>query len=159
MGAWGHLPFENDAALDWLSELQDQPTITFLRETFDAVSETPEYVEVDAASAAVAAVALLAMISGHRPYLPDVLPAGLPISRLRQKIDAALLTRIDAALQIIRDLERSELAQLWSESPHYADWLADHHVLVWLGKAVEVRKMETRVQLGRVVVAVGYVEG
>ncbi len=87
------------------------------------------------------------MISGSRPYLPDVLPAGLPISRIRQKIDAALLTRIDTALQIIRDL----LAQRWAERPYYAEWLGDHHVAVWLGKAVEVRKigkMQVQIDLG-----------
>jgi len=50
---------------------------------------------------------------------------GLPVSRLRQQLDAALLDQMAAALRTIQDPARSELAQLWQERPQYADWLAD----------------------------------
>jgi hypothetical protein len=108
MGAWGHEPFANDAALDWLASAERDDAL--LRMAFDVACDSP-YLEVDEGSSAVAAAAILAAaVDGNAAALPEA------AQQLAQRIDADRSTRaraVDAVDAVLS--ESSELRALWDE--------------------------------------------
>ncbi len=58
MGTWGALPFENDAALDWLADLERRGTVAIDEALGDVTGR--EAADSDEASEAVAAAATVA---------------------------------------------------------------------------------------------------
>lgn len=111
MGAFGTGPFDNDDALDLLSECVDSPALT-LRVALQAAQG--DYVEVDAGGRAWAAAEIVALAFG-RGELTD-LPSSAAELVLRIKPNDTLRA---LALRAIERLGRegSELAELWAESP------------------------------------------
>lgn len=72
MGAWGEGTFQNDAALDWLSEAQSQG-VEAVRDALRRAARTPDdgYLDADDGASALAAAELVAAASGHgREHLP-----------------------------------------------------------------------------------------
>lgn len=68
MSAWGHGPFDNDDAGDWLLELDDHPNPTELaRSTLRVAVAEAGYLEVTEGFAAVAAAAWLAGLATESP--------------------------------------------------------------------------------------------
>lgn len=129
MGAWGGKAFQNDAALDWLSEL-DAKGMAELRLALSRVaeSEPDEHVDVDDGSAAIAAA--------------EIVAATLPLGqgRLTKKavswlhVNAAYIGKGDVVLAR-RAVERvlakgSELRVLWDEGGVETEWHADVRVLL-----------------------------
>ena len=112
MGAWGHEPFENDSALDWVAEVEG---LDGVRATLRQCEEEDDYLEGDEGSAAVAAAALIAAaLDGDVGDLSD---SGL------EPLQGATVTAEDAALAM-RALTRvmtgsSELPDLWGAG---SDW-------------------------------------
>lgn len=92
MGAWGEKAFENDAALDWLAELEAQGA-PWLRAALSTVERTvqDQYLDVDDAAAAIAAAEIVCAALGHGR---DRVPA-----RVSKWIDAnaSAITDEDAA--------------------------------------------------------------
>lgn len=123
MGAWGHRSFENDSALDWLGELVDGDAEA-LAEILEAVGGAgdDEYVDVDAASAALAAAELVAAALGKGgDRLNEEAGRWLEAHR-----DAALEVGAAAARRAVeRVVRRSELRELWDESGDASAWHAD----------------------------------
>lgn len=111
MGAFGTGPFDNDDALDLLSECVDSPALT-LRVALQAAQG--DYVEVDAGGRAWAAAEIVALAFG-RGELTD-LPSSAAELVLRIKPNDTLRA---LALRAIERLGRegSELAELWAETP------------------------------------------
>src|ERR1700759_4152917 len=72
-GAWGYQSFENDDAMDWISELTDaKGGVTTLNKPFDAVIGTKGYLESPACCEAIAAAEVVAALTGHpSTKLPD----------------------------------------------------------------------------------------
>src|SRR5687768_9696983 len=67
MGTWGHGPFENDAAYDYLANLRDIGTAAApdaLRQTLTAFLAPSQMVGAKSADQAVAAAALIALRAG-----------------------------------------------------------------------------------------------
>jgi hypothetical protein len=74
MGAWGAGAFDNDDALDWLSELVDSPDFALGRAVLDVTAL--EYLEAPEGSAALAAAEVVAAARGHpAALLPDEVTA------------------------------------------------------------------------------------
>ena len=121
MGAWGTGSFDNDDALDWVSNLEESEGNSAIEDALDAISpDDSEYIEAPECSMAIAAAEVIAAL-GYRPSrdLPDnvrewVRGRPIPDERLRQRARDAI-TRI---------LRSSEFQELWAESPDAAAWTA-----------------------------------
>lgn len=114
MGTWGVTPFDNDAAADFLEQVQTSPSRVVSKTLRDVARASPEtYFDVDATSAAWAACELVALAYGQgepRRYDDEVLDFA---SRLKPKEELRRL-----ALQVLSrlaDRSTSELAALWHE--------------------------------------------
>lgn len=120
MGAWGPGSFENDAALDWLLNLDDAEDATSIQTALMNVVEAGDnYIEVDEASEAVAASEVVAALAG-RPAatLPEKVTAWVSASNI--SINSYY---IDLARQAVaRVRTNSELQELWDESPQADEW-------------------------------------
>lgn len=117
MGTWGHGSFENDDALDWLTELSN---VSQLDEAFDAVIDGG-YVEASEGWVAIAAGEVVAALNGRGS---DNLPnEALNWISGRPKPSASLLAKASQAVEQI--LVKGELQELWEESPeNNAGWRA-----------------------------------
>lgn len=119
MGAWGHGPFEDDAALDfvWDIEEAENPKDIIIEALSRAVEA--EYLEADEANAAIVSAAYIdSAVNGTKyttpkmsePYEVDTFPTRFPeldLSDVKSKAIAALEKVIG---------EGSELKELWEES-------------------------------------------
>lgn len=122
MGAWGAKAFENDAALDWLAELEDEG-IEALRDALTRVAdaEAKEYVDADDGSAAVAAATLVAAALGRadeKELSPDAR------AWLRENDGELGEDDMALALRAVRRVlaPRSELRSLWGEAGGESEW-------------------------------------
>jgi hypothetical protein len=122
MGAWGTGSFENDAALDWLGELEGGG-VDMVRNALDAVADADpeEYIDVDDASAALAAAEIVAAASGKgddRVAKQKKLVAW--IAAHREEVRAADVTVARRA--VTRVIKSSELQELWDEGGADNEW-------------------------------------
>jgi hypothetical protein len=121
MGAWGVGAFQNDAALDWLAELEADG-VGALRRVLTRVANTDadEDLDADDGSAAIAAAELVAA----------TLPSGRDrlTKRARSWLDAnAIAIEADDVGLARRAVERvlgaeSELRALWDENGPDTEW-------------------------------------
>ncbi|MCD0489088.1 DUF4259 domain-containing protein [Pedobacter sp. MC2016-14] len=125
MGAWGHGPFEDDAALDFVREIEEaENPKEIIIEALDNAADAA-YLEADEANAAIVSAAYIDnSINGTKyttlemsePYEVDSFSTRFPdldLSDLKSKAVAALKVVI---------AEGSELKELWEESQEPA-WL------------------------------------
>jgi len=112
-GAWGEGSFENDDALDWITECTQSKGIASVARALDAALKS-EYVEAPEGSAAIVAAEVVAAALGKpSTKLPPELRAWIQ----RQQPDklAQLAPTAKKVLVRIQDPNVSELKQLWSE--------------------------------------------
>lgn len=119
MGAWGVGSFENDGALDWLADLQDEG-LAAVRRALSAVVDAAEQPDAPDSCNALAAAEVVATLAG-KPCAD--LPAevqdwckgkGPPAAELRAQAQAA----VDAVLA------DSELKELFAETDNFGEWTA-----------------------------------
>lgn len=122
MGAWGAGSFENDEAMDWVSELEDARGLKLLKKTLrDVLDAGDGYLEADVAARGVAAAEVVA---GLNDAPGDDLPEEVEnwIEERREKTEADLSP---LALEVLaRVREKCELLDLWKESPQAESWTA-----------------------------------
>ena len=122
MGTWGARSFENDAALDWLSELEAYG-IAAIRNTLEAVTGAIAYVDADEAQFAVAAAEVVAAARGNGgDELPEEVGVWINAHAAKVSGQDAVLAR-NAATRV-RD--SSELQELWDDNGPDNDW--KHHI-------------------------------
>jgi len=126
MGTWGPGPFDNDAAADFLDQLQAGPARA-VASALRAIARTPvgSYIDVDAGGAAWAACELVALAFGHGDVAAVDEVALDSAGRLVPKEEQRRLA-LDA-LARIANRATSELAALWhegSEGPEFDASLA-----------------------------------
>src|SRR5258707_8850598 len=114
MGTWGPGPFDNDAAADFIGELQASPS-RLVAVTLRAIARAPaeKYIDVDEGGAGWAACEMVALAFGHggTAALDDnILDLA---AKLRPKEEQRLLAL--EVLPLIADRANSELAGLWHE--------------------------------------------
>lgn len=129
MGAWGEKPFENDAALDWLSEL-DGGGVAPVRAALVAAATAPleEYLDADEGTAALAAARLVSAALGERQSsLPPEASAWLDAHDGSVTTEDAALAR-KAVERVLG--EESELRALWDETGPSNEWRADTESLL-----------------------------
>jgi hypothetical protein len=123
-GAWGFRTFENDDALDWLSELKSTSGTQLLEAAVRQVDTKARYVDAPTCSVALAAAEVIAAANGHPAQkLPPEVTAW--IKRIRPPLNASLLMEARLAVEKCRGPKHSELRELWQESKNLKPWLDD----------------------------------
>ncbi len=118
MGAWGAGPLENDDAMDFIGEFEEEPEVEGLLEAFDAVTETDDVEAADAAAAIAAAEIVAAMRGKGTPRLPKSILAWAK----EQTADADLL---EAARAAVEAASTSEMRDLWEDADEADQWRAN----------------------------------
>ena len=119
MGAWGVKTFENDDALDWVSELEQAEDHSLIEETLKVVTERgDEYLEAPEACMALAAAEVVAALNkASSPDLPEEVKQWISQHRLGN------LRLTPLALKAVQRIKtNSELKELWDESDSAAEW-------------------------------------
>ncbi len=122
-GAWGIGAFENDDAMDWMSELERSATADFLGAALRSIDAKSKYVEAPECSNAMAAAEVIAAARG-RPSKGLPAEAAEWLKRVRPAVGSDLVSQAHAAVSFCRDNPNSELRQLWAESKDFQAWLA-----------------------------------
>ncbi len=119
MGAWGHGPFENDDAGDWIAELEESEDFSVVQAALEAVVRPGTYLEAPECSTAIAAAEVVAASLG-RPVtgLPE--EAGAWIAA-RGAAPPRIVGLAKQALAAIRS--ESELRDLWEEGDGFDEWV------------------------------------
>ena len=123
MGAWGHLPFDDDTTNDWAYGLEDIDDLSLVEAAFDELEEVGnEYLDRDIASNALGACEVLARLSG-RPGYTNAYTEKVDewVAAHKLKPPPILLKRASAALDRIL-ADNSELRELWHESEDGPAW-------------------------------------
>ena len=112
MGAWGEGVLENDTALDWLGDLEEQPQLETVTIALSDAAGEDDYLEASAGCEALVAAELVAYALGRPPAEPEerlsALAADLPGLREHAGLAAQ-------AVALVGDTEHSELSDLWHE--------------------------------------------
>lgn len=112
-GAWSEGSFENDDALDWVTECTQGAGTTAVSKALSAAVKA-KYLEAPEASAAVAAAEVVAAARGKpNPSLPKELAAWIERQPKAQLASLAPLAR--QALKKVLDPQDSELKRIWAE--------------------------------------------
>lgn len=127
MGAWDVGPFDNDAALDWISDLDEaegwSPVAAVLR-----FAEVEGYVDAEDACEALAAAEVVAAGLGRpRADLPE--EATWFLGRVTVQPPAEIVGLAGVAVQRILG-EDSELRELWDDTTDLDAWLRETRGLV-----------------------------
>ncbi len=120
MGAWGPASFDNDDAASWLDDLPDHTDVTVLSQALTAVAAVDE-VEAPEASMALAAAELVAALGGQPA--PDLPEAARRWATDHQQPPGQALREL-ALSAVSRVQTRSELQELWDETPDGPRWQA-----------------------------------
>jgi len=123
-GAWDIGPFDNDDALDWVSELENSGGTSILESALKDVTRSMLYISAPECSRAVAAAEVVAALAGKpRAELPDEVTSWVRSNNRVADKDLIVLAR--KAVALVRDSSKSELADLWRDSgSDYDDWHA-----------------------------------
>lgn len=132
MGAWGEKAFQNDSALDWVADLEEEG-VGALHEILERVADSShdEYLDVDDASAAIAAAEIVAATVHGQGRLNHDAQAWL-----RENDSALGDDEMDLARRAVERVlgPSSELRELWDEGGADNDWRKDvDALLVMLG--------------------------
>ena len=113
MGAWGHGPFDNDDAQDFVLDLIDAPVAELEGRLVAALTLPGGYLEVPEGSMAVAAAALVAIGAGMIP--PDSPTVSDFVTSRSMPATVSLRAAARAALDRVIS-EDSELWELWRDA-------------------------------------------
>lgn len=133
MGADGTGPFENDDAMDFLSDLLEGGGVTLLEEAITGALKDQTYIDLQEGSNAVAAAAVVAVSCGLKvaegwDAREDIVAwiEGLAPGERRGVME--LRRRAADALDRITETEGSELCELWMDSGD-TEWMAETEAL------------------------------
>lgn len=120
MGAWDLGNFDNDDAMDFVSDLTESDDLELVHDAIESVVDNYIYIEGDEAAKALVAGEVVALIKG-KPA--DTVPVTLMAWQQAHafSLDDDLQNRaLEAVRRVMRD---SELEELWKESDEYEAWL------------------------------------
>lgn len=123
MGTWDAGPFDNDAAADFLDEMDGSPPMlaAILRRCSNALPDA--YLDVDEGQPAIAVCELVALGFGYGNL--DAAPGKIRAIVRKLGPDENLRRLALGALPRIRDPKHSEIASLWAHDPAFDARLAD----------------------------------
>ncbi len=116
--------FDNDDARDFLAEVTAGGDLSLVREVFDNVLTSTEYVEAADARQAIAAAEIVAAALGRAtPAGQGQDRLGRWLAQLRPRVAPDLVAQAEAALTRIL-ARNSELRELWEDTEEFAEWRA-----------------------------------
>lgn len=135
MGAWGHLPFDNDTTNDWAYGLEEVDDLSLVEAAFDELEEVDDdYLDQDIACNALGACEVLARLLGRPGYTNVYTEKVDPwVAAHEIKPPPAVVKRASAAIDRILGAD-SELRELWEEGDEGGAWRAaieDLRARVW----------------------------
>jgi hypothetical protein len=119
MGAWGTGVLENDAALEWLGDLEEQPQLETITIALSEAAGEADYLDASTGCEALVAAELVAYALGRPPAEPEERLTALAgdMEGLRDHVAMAA-----QAVALIGDTEHSELSDLWHEGGDNDEW-------------------------------------
>ena len=119
MGVEGPKSFQNEVALEWVSELAEYTDLSGAAGAIDAVmTDKADYLDADVCQEGIAAAEVVAAAAGKPAAdLPDAVKSWIGG---KPKPDAALVAKTFEAIAAIR--EKSELREFWEDSDDLAGW-------------------------------------
>ena len=122
-GAWGVGAFENDTALDWVSEVSvSDNSLVLIKSAIDAPSRG-SYIDAEICSNAIAASEIVAIVfnapSGE--YSEAIL---ILAKSLKPQLNKEAVARAEKAVVICSSEPGSELKQLWNESKEWSAYVS-----------------------------------
>ena len=125
MGIWGVGPFQNDSAVDWFSELEEETSFSQIRRKIEEVV-TDDYLEADLVGEAFASLTIIVAIrTNDERLLPEFERSSL--SDLRDlflaKIDSNIESLMEDAFSIMTRNEDNEFYELLDEDGLVEDWI------------------------------------
>jgi uncharacterized protein DUF4259 len=121
MGAWGEGVLENDTALDWLGELEEQPQIQTITIALSEAANETDYLDADLGCEALVAAELVAYALGRPPNEPEERLSALASDLDGLREHASLAAQ---AVAVVADVDHSELTDLWTEDGPNPTWTA-----------------------------------
>jgi len=121
-GSWDVGSFDNDAALDWVNDLERTSDTAFLSTTLRQVHSNAKFIDDDTCSSALAAAEVVAAARG-RPAKSLPAEVGDWLKRVQPKVGAELLASARSAVETCRDDEASDLRHLLQDSDYMKQWL------------------------------------
>lgn len=118
MGAWGFTSFENDPAMDWISEFEKKPDLDTLEKIFSDIIERNNFIEVDEGSIVLAAADVVAAIRGCKS---NDYPSNIRVFE-ELEVNKVLIDDASKAARKVTESDESELKQLWLETDDYERW-------------------------------------
>jgi hypothetical protein len=125
MGAWGHLPFDNDDTNDWADGLEDVGDLSLVEAAFQELEDVGDgYVDQVVACNAIGACEVLARLQG-RPGYTNAYTEKVDqwVAARKIKPPPELVKRASAAIGRILGND-SELRELWEEGEEANAWRA-----------------------------------
>ncbi len=120
MGAWGPKPFENDAASEFLVDLEEAEDLTEVEEALEAVAEAEEdALELDDCRVAIAAAEIVAGLK--KKPAEDLPEEALTWISEREAPPRRLVTLARAAVTAVK--VSSELRDEWREQEAFEQWM------------------------------------
>ena len=121
MGAWGYNIFENDSALDFIWEIEEaEDCLGLITEVF-TLGISADYLDEDDCSNILTAAAVI----DSALFKTEYNDAEGAFDEIVEKIDVKTASKLKnlaaSALEAVLG-EKSELRDLWSESPDYDNW-------------------------------------
>jgi len=124
MGAWGIKSFENDAALEVLSDFEENRSFSNLRRVVEnCVSD--EYLEIDTVYEGVAALEIIAAVNGSPcEDFPEM--ESISLEKLQEtyeeKVTTYLIELCEDAMAILERVEDNELNEFHDENDVLKEW-------------------------------------
>lgn len=119
MGAWDVGSFENDDAMDWVYELEEETSLSFLADALEnIIDQKGGYPEAPECTIAICAAEVVAALLGSPDDdLPDEVNEWVDD---KPEPSDVLVEMANSALDLV--MAGSELKDLWAESDEYREW-------------------------------------
>ena len=122
MGAWGSGIYDNDEALDFLSEIEGDLTLETLEYVLDKLLEKGTgYLELSDAAASLVTADIVARILGHKGKVPEVAELKEQIAHIKAAPGKQLIDKGHRAVSRVLT-EPSEMLELWQEADEFEGW-------------------------------------
>lgn len=125
MGIWGVTPFQNDSALEWFRELEEETSFSQIRRKIEEVV-TDDYLDADLVGEALASITIIVAIrTNDESLLPEFESSSLDtlVDKFNNKIDSNIESLLEDAFGIIRRSEDNEFYELLEDDDLVEDWI------------------------------------
>ena len=125
MGIWGVTPFQNDSALEWFRELEEETSFSQIRRKIEEVI-TDDYLDAELVGEALASITIIVAIRiNNASLLPEFESSSLDtlVDKFGPKIDSNIESLLEDAFGIIRRSEDNEFYELLEDDDLVEDWI------------------------------------